>query len=315
MANPQPTDAHLRISHKIIKEILRRNFTKQQKNILDLVLRLSWGCGKPSALIPKKKQFRLCGVSEKQIAAELRQLEQMKVLLIEESAGFYQIQKDYDQWQVTPVKGWSEVDFNDLVSINIKTTTPDLRDKLPDSGTSSLITGQTPRFFSRGNSPKTGSESPAKHYRMPLRRVSIKKDLYNKKSLQQQPPQPRTGVEKLLRRFGEEFKAAGVSFSQFDREEIETWLNDPRYRYSPDLIMRALKESVLHKKVNVPYIDSILRGWKAKGWNSPEQVDDGQQQGHKKNASQPDNVVRFPNHKPNPAQTAQDLINEALGRK
>ena len=36
MANPQPTDAHIRIAHSITEAIMLRDFSKRQRKILDL---------------------------------------------------------------------------------------------------------------------------------------------------------------------------------------------------------------------------------------------------------------------------------------
>ena len=72
--NPQPTDAHIRISHAIHRELIRRKFTQRQRDILDFILTLSWGCRKPSAIIPQLKDFELCGVRKNHIRNELQQL-------------------------------------------------------------------------------------------------------------------------------------------------------------------------------------------------------------------------------------------------
>jgi DnaD/phage-associated family protein len=283
VANPQPTDAHLRLSHKILKEIMRRNFTKQQRNIIDLILRLSWGCGKPSALIPKKKNFRFCGVSEKQIAAELTQLNQMRVILMNEKAGIYQIQKDYDQWIVTPVKGFDEVEFDELVSLNISTKTPDLRDKLPDSGSSSPNQGQTPRFFSGGTSPIPGDGSRTNPWRVRLRGGSITKVLYSKKrSLLLQPAHEKINVHTII-----EQEIGMLSSMQIGL--INDWLDTDKF--SPEFILRGLKEAALCNARNLKYVDSCLREWTKRGWTTPEQVDAGKGADKNRRPQQPFKVV------------------------
>ena len=314
MANPQPTDSHIRIANEIETELLRSKFTQRQYSILRFILRLSWGCGKKTAVIPQLKDFELCGVLKTHIKAELEHLIGMKVITWNRHTNEFGFNKDYEQWRVTPAKGWDGARFKELLSINLATrngyqngnsvTDSDVTQlpKVEPSYQKNDVT-QLPKV-----EPETG-HNPCDDW---ILDPSITKEITSNDK-EQQPLQPRAGVENLLRRFGEEFKAAGIAFSSFDREEIDTWLRDPRYCYSPDLIMRALKEAVLHKKVNVPYIDSILRGWKEKGWTTPEQVDAGQQQSQRKNTWQSDNVVRFP--RPNPAQEAQDLIDQVLGRK
>lgn len=65
MANPQPTDAHLRVAHNITEAIMTRDFTKRQGKVLDLILWLSWGCGSKEAYIPHQRDFSVVGIHEK----------------------------------------------------------------------------------------------------------------------------------------------------------------------------------------------------------------------------------------------------------
>lgn len=53
MANPQPTDSHLRLAVAIQDELTIRDFTKRQYKIIILILRISWACGKKHAIIPQ----------------------------------------------------------------------------------------------------------------------------------------------------------------------------------------------------------------------------------------------------------------------
>jgi len=80
MANPQPTDAHLRMAHSINEAIMLRDFTKRQRKIPDLILRLSWGCGKKAAYIPHQKEFCVTGIYEPDVKKELIWLEQSKII-------------------------------------------------------------------------------------------------------------------------------------------------------------------------------------------------------------------------------------------
>lgn len=117
MANPQPTDAHLRVAHQINEQIMASDFTKRQRKILDLILRLSWGCNKKEAHIPKQKDFEVVGVGESHIKAELRWLELAKVITI--SGNQYSFNKDYDEWRVSRAKGYDPEKLTELVRINL----------------------------------------------------------------------------------------------------------------------------------------------------------------------------------------------------
>lgn len=120
MANPQPTDAHLRIAHSITEAIMLRDFSKRQRKILDLILRLSWGCGKKYAIIPQQRTFEIVGIGESHIKVELEWLEQSQVIYQDNDR--YSFNKDFDQWQVSRVCPFSPEKLTELVSLNLKDT-------------------------------------------------------------------------------------------------------------------------------------------------------------------------------------------------
>ena len=117
MANPQPTDAHIRIAHSITEAIMVRDFSKRQRKILDLILRLSWGCGKKYAYIPHQRDFGVVGVHEVDIKKELDWLEVSKIIIREEA--IYSFNKDFEQWEVSRVKPWDPNKLSELLSINL----------------------------------------------------------------------------------------------------------------------------------------------------------------------------------------------------
>lgn len=117
MANRQPTEAHLRIAHRINEQIMSSDFSKRQRKILDLILRLSWGCGKKEAFIPHKKDFEVVGVGEGHIKGELRWLQLAKVITI--SGNQYSFNENYDQWRVSRAKGYDPEKLTELVRINL----------------------------------------------------------------------------------------------------------------------------------------------------------------------------------------------------
>ncbi len=120
MANPQITDAHLRVAHSINEAIMLRDFTKRQRKILDLILRLSWGCGKKTALVPKQRDFEVIGIRETHISTELTWLATSKVISI--NGCEYAFNKDFDQWQVSRVKPFQPEKLAELVSFNLNHT-------------------------------------------------------------------------------------------------------------------------------------------------------------------------------------------------
>ncbi|QJC52923.1 replication protein [Paenibacillus albicereus] len=123
--NPQPDDAHIRISHEVHRELIRRDFSKRQRNIIDFILTLSWGCGRPDAVIPQLSHFTLCGVTKNNIRDELEALMAAKVIGWEKSEGIFRFNKHFDQWQITPNKGHDAELMKDLIAINISRCSPE----------------------------------------------------------------------------------------------------------------------------------------------------------------------------------------------
>ncbi len=121
MANPQPTDSHFRISHKIEEEIMMRDFTKRQRSIMDFILRLSWGCGKKAAIIPMQKDFELVGIDQTKAKTEIEWLINAKVISRDVSGHEYSFNKNFDEWRVSIVPNYNKDRFNELLNINIKT--------------------------------------------------------------------------------------------------------------------------------------------------------------------------------------------------
>ena len=128
MADPQPTDAHLRIAHSISEAIMMRDFSKHQRKILDLILRLSWGCGKKYAHIPRQRDFKVVGIFEGDVKKELDWLEVSQI--INRSGPFYWFEKDYDKWQISRVRPYDPKQLSDLLSLNLNKDRPELSDLL-----------------------------------------------------------------------------------------------------------------------------------------------------------------------------------------
>jgi len=117
MANPQPTDAHLRVAHSINEAIMLRDFSKRQRKILDLILRLSWGCGKKTAYIPRQRDFEVIGIKETHISTALAWLVESKIISINSTE--YAFNKDFDQWQVSRVSPYTPEKLTELVRKNL----------------------------------------------------------------------------------------------------------------------------------------------------------------------------------------------------
>lgn len=123
MADTQPEKGFVRLANDLWKELIRRNFTKRQKDILLFVWRMSYGCNLKVAYIPKLKDFEICGVPATHIKNELKHLEDAKVINWDRKDRLFSIDKNYDLWQITPVMGWETERFNALIHLNLKRKT------------------------------------------------------------------------------------------------------------------------------------------------------------------------------------------------
>jgi hypothetical protein len=132
MANPQPGEAHLRMAHSIAEQIMVSHFSEQQRRILDLILRLSWGCGKMTAFIPHQRDFRLVGIGENRIKNHLDWLQSAKV--INRAGQFYSFNRQFDQWRVSRAFAYCPQKISELVGLNLKTGDIDIsQDVTPET--------------------------------------------------------------------------------------------------------------------------------------------------------------------------------------
>lgn len=120
MASPQPTDSHTRISNELYNQILMRDFTKRQRAILDLLLRLSYGCGKKTAYIPQMRHFEACGVAPNKVKRELNSLRLYNVVGWNSGSHEFWLNKDYDTWQIDSPSDDQKDTFAELLRINLK---------------------------------------------------------------------------------------------------------------------------------------------------------------------------------------------------
>lgn len=133
----QLENGYVRIANEIWDEIIRRDFTKRQKDILQLVIRLSYGCNKKSAHIPMMQDFGICGVTKNHIKGELNYLKEMKVLNWSQDEMIFSFNKDYNVWQARPVRQWDDERFKELLHINLTSSqnrNPNI-ESVPKTGT------------------------------------------------------------------------------------------------------------------------------------------------------------------------------------
>lgn len=265
MVNPQPEDAHIRINSEIHREIIKRKFTQRQRDIIDFILTLSWGCGsKPSALIPKLKDFELCGVGKNHIKNELEILESKRVIFWDRDMNLFQINKHYDQWEIEIIGKYNKVKMNELISLNLSNRTSNLSKKVPEKGTE--FPNEEPESSQKGNSkvPKKGtsrSNKPLYIKRFRLSKTSIKAIIKRTTTTTATARDPDNDYSfpYVFRAYEKNFTDGKIT--EFDAEEFQALYDD----FGGEWLLRAMREAFRHGKKNLAYIHGVLKGYKERG--------------------------------------------------
>ena len=179
MANPQPHQ-FTRLSNELYKAIMQSDFTKRQRNILDLVIRMSYGCGKKSALL-RPVDFELVGIYKTHIRKELDYLSKAAVLIIDGDR--ITLNKNYDQWRIslsrnaTNTDRWSEVLRRNLNDEVTETVTKE-EDKVTKTVTdgyqnSNQVVTKTVTEEGRKPSNANGSEAPKESIKESIKERSL----------------------------------------------------------------------------------------------------------------------------------------------
>lgn len=100
-------------------EVLKRDFTKRQMNIISLIFSFSYYLGKERAVIPKMQDFELAGVSKVKIRNELLQLVEMDIIDWNEEDNTFAI-KDIRGWKAKYHSGYNDERSTELFKLNLK---------------------------------------------------------------------------------------------------------------------------------------------------------------------------------------------------
>jgi len=99
-------------------EFLRRDFTKRQMNIITFIYNYSFCFGKKWALIPKMRDFEICGVLAIKARTELEKLMDMSVIEWNQEENLFRI-KDPKEWQTPYNSGFSHDRSQEIRRINV----------------------------------------------------------------------------------------------------------------------------------------------------------------------------------------------------
>lgn len=107
MANPQKEKGHTQIANEILEALARTNIGGKKRQILDFIIRKTYGFNKKQDKISLSQFREGTGLEHREVCRCLLKLQVMKIIIkIEDDQGnIYGLNKDYDQWtKLTCVK-------------------------------------------------------------------------------------------------------------------------------------------------------------------------------------------------------------------
>ena len=122
MANPQPKDAHIIITHSIQENLIIRNFSELQLKLIYLIIRLSWGCGLKAWQYKSYKDFEVIGIYKSDVTTHLNYLQVNMVVDWFEKYNLLIFNKDFDQWKIPINKKSSNAFIKKLIHESLEKT-------------------------------------------------------------------------------------------------------------------------------------------------------------------------------------------------
>ena len=249
MANPQLEHGYTRIANAISEAIMLRDFSKRQRKIVDLIFRLSYGCNKKSAYIPRLRDFEVVGITEAHVGAELKWLAESKVITIEGQQ--YLFNKNFDEWQVSRVKPHKPEELAGLIGLNLRIARQDR--KSSDTNLAKMESPNLPKqqvpTYQNGKLSEPESASP-------------------KDNTKDNPKTATTGYEPDR---GE--SRAGLALAVKKYEEnlgmvtpiVAQELAGAVLEYPASWVVDAIAEAVRNNVRRWSYVSRILERWKTEG--------------------------------------------------
>jgi phage replication O-like protein O len=243
MASPQLENGYTRTANELFEAIMISDFSKRQRNVLDLIIRLSYGCGKRHAII-RSSDYEIVGVGRNHIKDTLKELIEANVIVVNDDITY--INKDYPQWKISKINRADRL--SEVIRRNLNDI-PETGTKVPKTGTKIPETGieekegvpETGIDSSRnGNStvPETGIGTPektndGKRFRLPKETLKKLKEIYKRSS---SSPQKGKGRDSPKYKFSElQMKLAEyllecirINLPDYKQPNLDAWANDMR---------------------------------------------------------------------------------------
>ena len=107
MANPQP-DKYFKYSIEYFEALCKVRINGEARQMLDVIIRQTWGYHRKSAEIPTDLFIKLTGLARQAVHKARKKLLDMNLISVTQKGNSqiktYCIQKDYEKWQVLPKK-------------------------------------------------------------------------------------------------------------------------------------------------------------------------------------------------------------------
>lgn len=297
MANPQP-DKFTKLSNELYEAIMKTDFSKRQRNILDLIIRLSYGCGKKFAIL-RPSDFEVVGILRGHVKKELEYLQATNVLLI--SGENYTLNKDYDTWRVSLTKSFNEEKFQRILARNLSNfvtetvtnvtemvtgevtetvtfvtemVTPE-NEELPKQEQDSYQNSNTPVTKTVTGTPDEPSQDAGSRVPKESIKESIKESSTSNRVTaclpgnDERPPAdaaPDYSFQRLYVIFLNHF-ASDPKKAALESEIFQSLYDD----YEGEWLYAAMREAAKYKSYSLPYVEKVLRGYKARGGPTKEQ--------------------------------------------
>ncbi|ENH96256.1 putative prophage replication protein O [Gracilibacillus halophilus YIM-C55.5] len=273
MANPQVENGFIKIANELWNELLRRDFSKRQLNLILFIWRLSYGTGQKDCKIDSLRTFEVTGIYKQDIRKELEFLKSCAVLDWDEASMVFTINKHYHLWQLTPNKKWDNQTFNRLIHENIK--------RRNRAKTSTQAPTPTP------NTDRKGSEIPTDpdHRVRKTRTFKLVKyePIQAKKSAAASDVSSVKKVRKPVKNKDIKCNSRDERFQEvmaFYRDNLQRGITESPYNYEVitqcyeefgfDLLLAAMKLATKAEAKGVKYMETVLFNWKKKGVRTTE---------------------------------------------
>lgn len=107
MASPQKEDGYTAIAHRILEALARTRINGEARQILDVILRKTYGFHKTEDEIALSQFCQATGLKKNSACRGIEKLELMRIITVHEkvnTAKRYGLNKDYDSWLPLPKK-------------------------------------------------------------------------------------------------------------------------------------------------------------------------------------------------------------------